>query len=734
MNSKYDILITGGTGFLGTAITEYLIKKGHSVLILDCVESGRLGDHIDKELKKKVKFIIGSTLDKELVNQLISQCGRVIHLAAIVGVDEYINRPVEVMDVNILGTRNVLKACLKYSRPVVFASTSEIYGKSSCILDEDTDRIYGSSINNRWCYAISKSATEQYAFAYADQGLDFVAVRYFNVYGPMLDKPGQGRVISKFLGCIQNGEPLTLVDGGEAVRSMCYVDDAAEATARLTLELNSDSDFRAQSMNIGRAESFSMKELADIMIKLSDHKAGTKIVAGSRFFGKGFEEIEYRVPNVQRLYDAIGFKADIDLNTGMKKTLAHWGLLANKTESPITEVKPVFIPEIRPHFDSTPQLLKQVGSILDSGHTTNNGPYLQRFEQLLAAYLGAPELLALSNGADALLAILKALGLSGKVVLPSYTFKATLNVVVDCGLQPIFCDIDPQSFTMSTSSLAEILQDETDVCAVLPVNVFGVTPDLTEISRLTKAVNAHLIYDNAHGFGAKFEGKRLALQPIAQIISLHSTKILPAIEGGLIISADKNLMNEIKSIRNHGLSPDSLKWTLGMNSKMDEIRSAIGLHSLTLFDETLKRRQTYGKRLSAYLTTQLSQWYQPQFIPANVQTNYQNLGVICRFTQQHTLSDIISGFKELGVGCRSYFNPPMHHFDKYSSGVRLPMTDKIWESLLCLPLHSRMSELELSQIERACASLPERLQLADIHTEESSEPLYNSAKMASAKP
>lgn len=697
--SEFDVLITGGSGFIGSAITRYLLSLGKTVICFDCTDAGKLS-----ELGDQVQQVAGNILDAELVDAWVARCGRVIHLAALVGVDEYVTRPHEVLDVNILGTRNVLMSCWQHERPVLIASSSETYGLNTGILEEDSDRIYGSPRNHRWSYAISKTAGEQYAYALGRLGLTSAAVRYFNVYGPQLDAPGKGRVISKFLGCIRDRRPLTLVDGGEAIRTLCYVDDAAEATARLALALHPDCEFKNSAVNIGRPEPMTMKELAAMMIRLSGHEAGTEEVVGTEFFGPGFEEIPVRVPDVSKLERLLNFKATIEPEEGLRRTLDYWGLLS-PTAAAATAAsqldRPV-IPMVRPHFAPDGRLLQAFYHSLATGQATNGGPQLWGFEQELAEYLGVPDVVALSNGADALTLGLQVLGLRGKAVLPSYTFIATLNSIVAAGLEPIFCEIDPATFTLSPAALAEILDREKDVAVVVPVNVFGVAPDLGAIAALTQAAGAQLVYDNCHGFGSTRHGQRVPSEPRLQMFSFHATKVLPAVEGGAIVGADLDLLQEIRRLRNHGIASQNLRRsTPGMNAKLDELRAATGRHVLRQFPARLAQRQTYAEQLRSFLVNHCHGAWVPQHIPAGMVSNFQNLGVLFPAAEQVGLDTVIATLRSHGIECRSYFNPALHCLDLFQDRYCLPVTEQVWRSLLCFPIHSQMSPQDLEQIQAA---------------------------------
>jgi len=323
MSTGSHILITGGAGFIGASLSKRFLAQGHSVTCLDIAPFDRLETHA------RLTCIQEDVRNKALVDELVASSQRVIHLAAVVGVDEYMNDPALVLDVNILGTRHVLDACLRHKRPVLLTSSSEVYGINTEVLHEEGKRVYGSYRSPRWSYALSKSVGEQYAQAFALQGLEHVTIRYFNIYGPGLDKPGSGRVISKFLGYIQKGEPLPLVDGGSAVRTYCYVSDAIDATAELALALGREPSIKGRAFNVGRTEPVSVAELAELMIQLSGHQGGTRYIPGADFFGENFEDIPRRVPDVSALSQAIGFKASVELTEGLTKTLQAFNLLAD---------------------------------------------------------------------------------------------------------------------------------------------------------------------------------------------------------------------------------------------------------------------------------------------------------------------------------------------------------------------------------------------------------------------
>ena len=359
------------------------------------------------------------------------------------------------------------------------------------------------------------------------------------------------------------------------------------------------------------------------------------------------------------------------------------------------------IPGIRPYFEPDPTALAAIADALASGQVSNNGSHVKAFEASLAEYLDVPETASISTGSDALMITLKAMRLPpGRVILPAYTYIATLNAVVQCGFDPIFCDAESDGFTMDSEHLRELIRTHSNVVCVIPVNVFGIPPDLASIRAACDAANLKLLYDNAHGFGVETDGCRYGREADAQIFSFHATKTLPAVEGGLVIASDPTVMEAVKRLRNHGIGATLLETGPGFNAKMDELRAIVGASSLRTFPEALARRRIYGHRLTKRFE-QFPDIYRIQKIPDNVATNFQNLGVCCLPAEQRGLVNVLQLFKSRGIGVRPYFDPPLYKIPGFEASGALPVTETIWQTLVSFPIHSRMSEPALEQIEGA---------------------------------
>jgi nucleoside-diphosphate-sugar epimerase len=325
-------LITGAAGFVGSALAMELLRRGIDVVCLDVADFWRLNGHTRTP---GLELIHGDARDETLIARLVSQCDAVVHLAAVVGVGRYMDEPEAVLDTNILGTKAVARACLDAGRPLLFTSTSEVYGSSSDdVLEENGRRVLGRSDSSRWSYAISKIAAEEYVRALGRRGLRWAIVRYFNVYGPLQDRPGEGRIISKFIGELRAGRPLRLVDGGSAIRSFCYVDDAVAPTAAVLEGLARGNGITGRTVNVGRREPVTMRRLATLMNALSGRGDDVVEVSGAQEFGAGFEDMPRRIPDLSTMHKLLGLEAGIPLAEGLRRTLRHWGLLAGEAALP----------------------------------------------------------------------------------------------------------------------------------------------------------------------------------------------------------------------------------------------------------------------------------------------------------------------------------------------------------------------------------------------------------------
>jgi UDP-glucose 4-epimerase len=309
------ILITGGGGFLGSHLSDAFLSRGDEVFVLDTGPDSKVAHNLGNP---RFHFIPESIFNEKMMESLVMKCDIIYHLAAVVGVEHYVADPYKVLNINVNGTQLVLQLAYKYDKKVVFSSTSEVYGRSKDIpFREDSDRVLGSTAIDRWCYSTSKAVGEHFCFAYRKMGLPIVIVRYFNVYGPRLDWIDKGRVITIFLGQLMRNEPITVIGDGRQTRCFTYVDDAIAGTVAAGLVPEAEGGI----FNIGTDVETSVRELAEVMKRLAGSKSTLTEVVQESVYGKSYEDIPRRVPDVTRMKEILKVTAKITLEEGLKRTI-----------------------------------------------------------------------------------------------------------------------------------------------------------------------------------------------------------------------------------------------------------------------------------------------------------------------------------------------------------------------------------------------------------------------------
>ena len=310
-------LVTGGAGFIGSHLVEQLISRGDQVVILDDLSTGTPKNLVTVE--SKVIFHKGNILDRSIIEKLVAECDYVVHLAAALGVFNIVNKPLESLKTNLQGSEIVLEACDKYRKPVLIASTSEIYGKNDKVpLSEEDDRIIGHPLKSRWSYSEAKAVDESFAyFYYLENKLPIRIIRFFNTVGPR-QVGHYGMVVPRFVSAALKNESLSVYGSGEQIRSFCHVDDAVRA---LLLVMDSEKAV-GQVFNVGNNQQISIMELAKKVIALTGSSSTIEKIAYENAYPEGFEDMQRRVPDISKIKQVLGWSPEINLDQIIKDIAA----------------------------------------------------------------------------------------------------------------------------------------------------------------------------------------------------------------------------------------------------------------------------------------------------------------------------------------------------------------------------------------------------------------------------
>ncbi len=296
--------VTGGAGFIGSHLVEYLLERGDDVAIIDNLSTGRL-ENLQAVLEHpRLTFVEGTILDRGAVDEVVLGADRVFHLAAAVGVHLIVDHPLDSLRTNIHGTEVVLDASLAAGATLLMASTSEIYGKNAAdSLPEESDRILGSPLKSRWTYAAAKGIDEAFAHGYwREFGLQVSIVRLFNTVGPR--QTGRyGMVVPNLVGQALRGQPLTVFGDGRQTRCFSYVGDVVPAMVRIAENRRG----RGQAVNLGGSFEVSILDLARRIIEVLGSDSKITLVPYAQAYGEGYEDMRRRVPDNTKARRLVGF-------------------------------------------------------------------------------------------------------------------------------------------------------------------------------------------------------------------------------------------------------------------------------------------------------------------------------------------------------------------------------------------------------------------------------------------
>ncbi|ETI69200.1 DegT/DnrJ/EryC1/StrS family aminotransferase [Neobacillus vireti] len=343
------------------------------------------------------------------------------------------------------------------------------------------------------------------------------------------------------------------------------------------------------------------------------------------------------------------------------------------------------------------EYIEEIKSIWDSYWLTNMGTKHKQLEVKLSEYLNVPYISLFANGHLALENAIAAFNLEGEVITTPFTFASTTHAIVRNGLKPVFCDINPEDYTIDVDIIESLITENT--CAIIPVHVFGNVCKVREIELIAEKYKLKVIYDAAHSFGVSYEGVGIGNYGDASMFSFHATKVFNTIEGGAVTFKDSFLKNKLDYIKNFGITgPETVKY-VGGNAKMNEFQASMGLCNLRHIDEEINKRKLIVERYTSNLQgVKGIKLVRPQ---DGVNSNYSYFPVVFDGYEK-TRDQVHKELKEHDIISRKYFYPLTNSFDcyvdKFNQGDT-PVARYIGDRVLTLPLYA---DLDLVDVDRIC--------------------------------
>ena len=364
--------------------------------------------------------------------------------------------------------------------------------------------------------------------------------------------------------------------------------------------------------------------------------------------------------------------------------------------------KPAFgkpVPITLPTLPSFERVSKMAEGIFSTGMITNH-VFVREFEEKTAEHLGVKHAVAVSSCTSGLMLLMKALELKGKIILPSFTFNATGTALLWNNLEPVFVDIDSETFNLNPARVEEAITKKT--AAILAVHVFGNPVDVKSLQEIAERKSVPLIFDSAHAFGASVKGKMVGGFGDAEVFSCSPTKLINSGEGGIISTNNGMLAEKLKVLRNYGVLPDYDCEQAGLNSRMPELNAILGIESLAILNQNLRKRlelvEMYKRGLKKIAGISF------QRIEEGSKSCYKDFSIVVDKKEFGIDRNGLNlALEKENIVSKKYFFPPLHrqkifsrYFEKFDG--RLPETNYVSENALSLPLYSHMSRKEVEGI------------------------------------
>jgi dTDP-4-amino-4,6-dideoxygalactose transaminase len=354
----------------------------------------------------------------------------------------------------------------------------------------------------------------------------------------------------------------------------------------------------------------------------------------------------------------------------------------------------------RPNIGNRERLLARINELLDRRWLSNNGPFVQEFERKVAALLGVRHCIAMCNGTVALEIAIRATGMRGEVIVPSFTFIATAHALQWQEITPVFCDIDPRTHLIDPVQAERMITPRTT--GIIGVHTWGQPCDIEALSEIARRRGLTLMFDAAHAFGCSYRGRMIGNFGSAEVFSFHATKFFNTFEGGAIVTNDGDLASKIRLMKNFGFHGYDTVEYIGTNGKMTEIAAAMGLTGLESLDEFVE----HNRRNYVRYCNELAGVPGIRILPVDQaeRRNFQYIVIEVEETVTGIDRDrIIQALRAENILARRYFYPGCHRMEPYRSffphaGLLLPQTERLAQRIIELPTGTAIAEDAVSAI------------------------------------
>ena len=352
------------------------------------------------------------------------------------------------------------------------------------------------------------------------------------------------------------------------------------------------------------------------------------------------------------------------------------------------------------------EYMNEVRELWDSHWLTNMGKKHNLLETELSRYLSVENVMLFTNGHMALELGLQSLGLSGEVITTPFTFVSTTHAIVRNGLKPVFCDIEPDNYTVDPSKIESLITEKTS--AIVPVHVYGSVCNVEEIDRIAKKHGLKVLYDAAHAFGVRYKNKGIACYGDMSILSFHATKVFNTIEGGAVCFNDDKYSDILFGLRDFGIVSEEIVDAIGANGKMNEFCAAMGLCNLRHIDEEIEKR----KKIVNYYREELENIPGLKLLnkQKDVISNYSYFPILIDESQTKSDRDQVYDYlKANNIYSRKYFYPltnRMECYQSYYDKYQTPIAYDISKRILTIPLYA---DLKIEEVKYICSKLRQSL-------------------------